>query len=109
MQLVYLETATLGLRWFKQYYAQRPELNWQSARNTLKASIATIKTNPHSGRKFDHFETVYERKLAKTHFSLLYTIQNETIYVIDVRDQRRLRSAAALQVCTTELRERCGL
>jgi len=109
MQLVYLETATLGLRWFKQYYAQRPELNWQSARDTLKASIATIKISPHSGRKFDHFEKVHERKLAKTHFSLLYTMKNETIYIIDVRDQRGLRSAAALQVFTTELREKYGL
>jgi len=39
----------------------------------------------------------------------LYTMKNETIYIIDVRDQRGLRSAAALQVFTTELREKYGL
>jgi len=109
MQLVYLETASVGLRWFKQYYAERPELNWSVARRTLQVTTDAIKINPNSGRQFDDFENVFERQLVKTAFSLLYTVQSDNIYIIDIRDQRGLRSAAALQVFTKELRQKYGL
>jgi len=109
MRLVYLETATPGLQWFKHYYAQRPELNWLAALITLRAAIATLKDNPYSGRQFDDLENVYEQKLSRTAFSLLYTVKNDTVYVIDVRDQRGRRSAAALRAHTKELRQKYHL
>jgi hypothetical protein len=109
MQLVYLETATRGLQWFKQYYSERPELNWQAACTTLRATNATLKANPYSGRQFDDLQDVFECKLARTAFSLLYTVKDDTVYVIDLRDQRGWRSAAAVRAHTTELRQKYGL
>jgi hypothetical protein len=109
MQVRFLETAEPGLRWFKQYYAARPELNWPVAREVLRATIAQLKANPYSGHTFDDFTEMFEKKLSKTAFSLLYTVHDQTIFVIALRDQRGLRSAAALRAFTAELRRKYGL
>ena len=109
MRLVYLETAKPGLSWFRQYHSDRPELNWAAALASFRTAIETLKSNPFSARKFDDFDEVHERRLLHTAFSILYTVQGDTIFVIDVRDQRGFRSAAALRTFTSELRRKYDL
>ena len=52
---------------------------------------------------------VREYKIIGTAFSLLYTVANDTIWIIDIRDQRGFRSAEALRYFNQELRQRLGL
>ncbi len=47
-----------------------------------------------------------EYRLTNTAFSLLYTVKKDTIWIIDVRDGRGLRSAVPLKNYTRELRAR---
>ena len=44
-----------------------------------------------------------------THFSLIYTVAEGTVWVIDVRDGRGLRGAEALRSYTRELQQRHGI
>lgn len=109
MKLVYLETAQPGLQWFRQYYRDHPELNWEAALSAFRAAVATTKAHPWSGPVFDDIDGVFVRQVGGTAFSLLHTIRDDTIYVIDVRDGRGHRSAAALRLFTSELRRKYEL
>jgi len=109
MQLRYLETAEPGLRWFRAYYRQNPQLDLVKAAGALRQAEARLVEFPHSAPLYEDFATVRECKLQGTAFSLLYTIARDTIYVIDLRDQRGQRSAAALTLFTQELRVRHGI
>lgn len=109
MRLKYLETSELGLRWMRVYYRQNPELNRERAVAALKLAEQTLRDFPMSGELFEDFEQVREYKIQGTAFSFLYTVARETIWIIDVRDQRGLRSAEALNAFIAELRKRHGL
>jgi hypothetical protein len=50
-----------------------------------------------AGKRFEDFETVREYLVQGTLFSLLYTVARDTVWIIDVRDQRGRRSAEALR------------
>jgi hypothetical protein len=52
---------------------------------------------------------VREYNITGTAFSLLYSVMADNIWIIDIRDQRGLRSAEALRTFTSELRQRFGL
>lgn len=47
-----------------------------------------------------------EYLLQGTCFSLIYTVARETVWIIDIHDQRGRRSAEALRDFTRELRAR---
>ncbi len=109
MRLVYLETSRPGLLWFKQYYADRPELDWTAALAAYRTTLSQLKANAYRGKVFDGIEGVFETKITRTAFSVLYTICDDTIFVIDLRDQRGLRSASALAAFARELRRKYRL
>lgn len=109
MELRYLETSEPGLRWFRAYYRQNPQLNLSRAIEALIRAENMLKEFPLSGSTYEDFDTVREYKIQGTAFSLLYTVARETVWIIDLRDQRGQRSAEALRLHAQELRARYGI
>lgn len=109
MDLRYLETSEPGLRWFRAYYRQNPQLDRTKAIDTLIRAEATLCEFPMSGSLYEDFDTIREYKISGTAFSVLHTIARETIWIVDLRDQRGYRSAEALRQHAQELRKRYGL
>lgn len=104
MKLRYLPTAEPGLRWFRVYYRKNPQLDNKTAVDSLRRAETTLAEFPFTGVRYEDFETVREYKIGGTAFSLLYAIARDTIWVIDVRDQRGRRSAEALRRFAEALR-----
>lgn len=109
MKIQYLLTVEAGARWFRSYYRRNPQLDFRKATDALKAAEQTLSEFPLTGERFEERDDVREYHLHGTPFSLLYTIARDTVWVIDIRDARGLRSAEALRVFTRELRERFGI
>ncbi len=62
--------------------------------------------HPAAGTRFEDSATVREYPVRGTSFSLLYTVARETVWIIDVRDQRGMRSAEALRQFLQEVRRK---
>ena len=93
MKLEYLQTAQAGAGWFRGYYRKNPQLNLSKAVSALRVAELTVR----------------EYKIIGTAFSLLYTVADDRMLVIDLRDQRGFRSSEALRAFVAELRQRYGL
>ena len=106
MKLRFLESSQPGLRWMLQYYRNNPQLNEAKAFASFAATERRICDLAPPKETFEDFEDVWEVKIQNTAFSFLYTIRGQTAYVIDIRDQRGYRSAAALRVFERELRRK---
>jgi hypothetical protein len=106
MRLRYLPTAEPGLRWFRAYYRKNPQLNLAKAIGALRRAESTLAEFPFTGEVYENFETVREYKIVGTAFSLLYSVARETVWIIDLRDQRGQRSAEALRQFLERLRRR---
>lgn len=106
MKLEYLKTSEVGVRWFASYYRRNPQLDTRKAVAALRAAETSLREFPMTGVVFEGFEAVREKQILETAFSLLYTVQSDTVYIIDLRDQRGVRSAEALRQFTRELRIR---
>jgi hypothetical protein len=104
MKIQFLETSQLGLRWMVQYYRGNPQLNRAKAFQSLEATKQRICTLSPPRETFENFDEVWEATILHTAFSILYTIRRDTVYVIDIRDQRGNRSAEALGRFHRELR-----
>lgn len=109
MQLRFLETSQPGLRWMMFYYQNNPQLDKARALRSFDTALACIKSSIPQKETFAGLPDVWERKVAYTPFSVLYTIRGKTIYVIDVRDQRGNRSAEALRRFSAKLAAKYGL
>jgi hypothetical protein len=109
MQLKYLETSALGLRWMRAFYQKNSQLNRAHAVKALKKAEETLRSFPYSGELYEDFNDVREYHIYATAFSFLYTCVSNTIWIIDVRDQRGNRSAAALRDFNTEISKKHGL
>ncbi len=106
MNLEFLETAQPGLRWFRRYYTDNPQLRKSAAFAAFRKERSVIAKNPFAGRPYEGMDTVPEYPIQGTNFSILYTLARDTIWVIDIRDARGLRSAAALRHFARALAER---
>ena len=62
-----------------------------------RTAIMCLSGHPAAGRRFEDFETVREYLIQGMSFSLLYTVARDTVWIIDIRDQRGRRSASALR------------
>jgi hypothetical protein len=72
----------------------------------LRHAEAMLMEFPFSGAVHEDFEAVREQKILRTPFSLLYSAAGETVWIIDLRDQRGQRSAEALRQFLDGLRRR---
>ena len=109
MKLKYLQTSKEGAKWLKTYYRKNPQLNLSKAVASLKATEKTLQDNPLAGKVFEEYETVHNIPIQGTVFSLLYTVKNDTIWIIDIRDQRGYRSAESLRNFNRELKKLYGI
>lgn len=105
-RLEYLTTAEPGLRWMRTYYRRHPQLDARRASASPRAAEDLLREHPGAGRRFEDFERVREHPIQGTHFSLLYTEDRGTVWIIDVRDQRGRRSADALAAFLEQLRRK---
>lgn len=92
-----------------RYYRENPQLDQKKAFQSFEATQLRICELSPPRETFEDFENVWEVKIQRTAFAFLYTIRGDTAYVIDVRDQRGLRSAAALRTFSSELRMKHGV
>ena len=106
VRLRYLPTAEPGLRWFRSYFRKNPQLDLAKAIDALRRAEAMLVEFPFSGAGYEDFEAVREHKIQGTAFSLLYSVTRETLWIIDLRDQRGQRSAEALAQFLEDLRRR---
>ncbi len=109
MQISYLDTATQGLLWLRRYYLDRPELNANAAIDAMLLAQQMISEFPYAGQKFEGARDVFEKKISKTAFSILYTVREDVVFIIDMRDQRGFRSAHAIGAHIEELERKLGI
>lgn len=109
MKIQYLLSVEAGARWFRSYYRRNPQLDFRKASAALRAAEQTLSEFPLVGERFEERGDVREQHILGTPFSLLYTVARDTIWIIDLRDTRGLRSAEALSVFTRELRTSFGI
>lgn len=103
MKLRYLDTAEIGLSWMRRYYCEQPQLNTKRAVASLAQAEVVLCDNPFAGAKFEDSAGVRVYPLQGTVFSFLYTVTDDTVWVIDVHDQRGFRSGEALRHFAAEL------
>jgi hypothetical protein len=109
MKIRYLETAKPGLVWMKHHFQTQPQLDQASAFENFEKTKLLLKQHPQAGEQFEDFLDVREIHFARSAFSILYTCIEDTVFVIDIRDSRGLRSAAALRKFMQELRNKYRL
>ena len=109
LQVKYLETSEPGLLWLRNYYRQNAQLNFDNAVASLLQAEQVLAEFPMSGERFEDYDDVREYHISNTAFSLLYTVARETIWIIDVRDTRGMRSADTLNAFNSSLRQKYGL
>lgn len=93
----------------RSYYRKNPQLNRAKALAALQRAELNITEFPTVGHRYQDMTNVLEYRIEGTTFSLLYTLARDTVWVIDVRDQRGFRSAEALRLFARELRQRHGI
>ena len=108
MKIQFLSSAQPGLRWMLQYYRSNSQLDQKKAFQSFEATKQRICDLSPPKETYEDFEDVWEAKIQRTAFAFLYTIRGDTAYIIDVRDQRGLRSAAALRSFDRELKKKYG-
>ena len=106
MKIQFLQTAEPGLRWMRYYYRINPQLDVKKAFENYKNTKDRIRNSPPPRETYEDFESVWEVSIQRTHFSILYTVRANTVFIIDIRDQRGNRSAPALRKFTTELKNK---
>jgi len=109
MEITYLETSEPGLRWMHSYYHQNPQLDYDQAVTSLIKAESVLKDHLFSGRVFEDYEQVRQYQIGNTAFALLYTVERETIWIIDVQDTRGRRSAGALRAFNDKIRNTYSL
>lgn len=109
MKLRFLETSEPGLRWMRRYFRQQSQLDRRAANERFTRARNLLRQEPFAGHIFDEMDGVFELKIQCTAFSILYAVRDDTIYIIDVRDQRGTRSSAALREYNARLRQRYNM
>jgi len=109
MRIQFLETSEPGIRWMRRYFRVQPQLDKDAAIASFKNAKNLLRQEPYVGHVFDELDGVYELKISKTAFSILYTVKTNIAYIIDIRDQRGLRSSNALRQFSARLKSKYGL
>ena len=109
MRLRYLPTSEPGLRWMRRYFHHNPQLDRRHVVHALRVSEQTLIAFPLCGELFEDYTRVREYHIRGTPFSLLYMVEGDTVWIIDVRDTRGQRSAETLRRFVEDLRRRSGL
>ena len=84
----------------KRYFKIQSQLDNTTVFTSFSKARVLLKQESLAGHRFDDLENVRELKIRNSALSILYTHKNDTVYIIDVRDQRGTRSAEALREFT---------
>lgn len=106
MEIQFLETSGPGLRWMMTYFWKNPQLDRKRALQSFEVTKQKIAEFSPPSETYEDLPDVWEIKIQRTAFSILYTIRRDTVYIIDIRDQRGHRSADALRRFDKELRNK---
>ena len=109
MKIQFLESSAPGIRWMRRYFREQPQLNAKAASESYKNTRNLLKQEPFIGHEFDEIEGVFEKEIPKTHFSIVYAVKDETVYIIDIRDHRGFRSSNALRQYSQHLKKKYDL
>lgn len=109
MPIQFLESSNQGLFWMKKYYKNNPQLDHKKASINFLQAQSLLCQQPFSGHKYENFDDIRELKISGCNFSILYTYRRNTIFIIDIRDQRGLRSSIALEDFNLKLRKKYNL
>ena len=109
MKIQFLESAAPGIRWMRNYFREQPQIDNLAASESYKNTKNLLKQEPYIGHKFDEMDGIFEVKISRTHFSILYAVKDETVYIIDVRDHRGFRSGNTLRQYSLHLKNIYGL
>lgn len=109
MKIQFLESSAPGIRWMRRYFREQPQLNAKAASERYKTTKNLLKQEPYIGRVFDEIEGVFDKEISKTHFSIIYAVKDETVYIIDIRDRRGFRSSNALRQYSQHLKVKYGI
>jgi hypothetical protein len=90
--------------WMKRYFHSQPQLDQATAFQNFEKAKNLLKQYPQAGELFEDFPDVRELHIPHSAFSVLYTAIDDTVFIIDIRDGRGLRSAAALKNFTQDLK-----
>ena len=109
MKIQFLESSAPGIRWMRRYFREQSQLNTKAASESFKKTRNMLKQDPYIGHVFDEIDGVFEKEIRGTHFSILYAVKSETVYIIDIRDHRGLRSSNALRQYSLHLKKKYDL
>ena len=109
MKIQFLESAAPGIRWMRRYFREQPQINAKAASESFKRTRNMLKQDPYLGHVFDEIDGVFEKEIRGTHFSILYAVNSETVYIIDIRDHRGFRSSNALRQYSQLLKKKYGI
>lgn len=82
MKIQFLESSAPGIRWMRRYFREQPQLNAKAASESYKTTKNLLKQEPCIGHVFDEIKGVFEKEISKTHFSIIYAVKGETIYIL---------------------------
>lgn len=102
----YLETSKLGVAWLRSYYRKNPQLRMSEAVASLRHSERLIADPAFLAPQYEDDKRIRKMRIDGTHFSILYVIDGDALYIIDIHDPRGLRSYEAIQNFERELRQK---
>lgn len=89
MKIVFLESCTPDVAWFRFYYQSVFPDGARRAGQQFKALQATLAANPYAGHPSDTGRDVREMSIPRTPFTLIYRVMPQQIEVLRLWDTRR--------------------
>lgn len=109
MKIQFLESSSQGLRWMKRYYENNPQLDRKKASMHFLQTQSLLQQQPFLGHPYEDYSDIRELNISESSFSILYTSKRNTIFIIDIRDQKGLRSGIVLKEFNLVLRKKYNL
>ena len=89
MRIVFLESATRDIQWFRYYYQSVFPEGGAKARARMMAIHATLAANPYAGHLSDTGNNVREFSIPRTPFVVVYRVMPTQIEVLRLWDARQ--------------------
>ncbi len=87
MRVVFLASASRGLRWFRRYYADVFPEGAKRSRVAFEAMKRVLVHNPQAGQPIEGTSSRIWR-LPRTPFAVIYRLRDDRVEVLAIYDQR---------------------
>jgi plasmid stabilization system protein ParE len=88
MRVVYLDSALSDIQCWRHYYSRVFPEGRRNSGARIRKVVASLQANPYLGHPTDETD-VREFVIARTPFSILYRVRNDTLEVLRLWDNRR--------------------